>query len=783
MKVFERLQESVRGAGVYNPEAQAKPACILWPDPERQWETALPLLREALPEMLVLGGYAPDQSTGPGVWLRCAIAGVLDGIEFPVGTVPILYLPGVARTDLRAISTCPDALRPLAELQYRGTIWSQVSAKDWTIVAFLKSAQGGLGLDIAGDTGTRTATLAALNQLLEQEVSALAGKRLDQSFFNSLLTSGDLTRDVLIWLNEGEEYRKQIGDAAWSAFCDLCKSQLGVNPYSDGLLSGAEKLARQESGWRAVWERFREAPNRYPNIPLLLRKCQVPSFDLLADTSAKGAWPQWNDAEEETLRRELLALDAMPAEKGRVAIVTCEKRHGERRNLIWADIGQAPLAGALKHLSRLAKVTQVALAGGTIQDVESGYATQGWEADDAALSALAAADTAENSIAIVSALTAVYLPWAEASARHLQKLAYGMSYPGGTRETVAAVAANLGECILFVDGLRFDLGKRLAAAMRGKGHIVEEYAKWSALPSVTATAKPAVSPASASIKGLDGSDDFEPSIASTGQSMRGGYTFRKLIVDAGYQVLSRGDVGNPSGIAWTEIGDIDHEGHERGWKLVRHLDTLIEEIRERVTQLLGAGWESVRIVTDHGWLLMPGGLPKTELPSALSVNKWGRCAAIKPGASANVQLHPWYWNPSEHFALADGISCFRQGLEYTHGGLSLQECLTLHLTVKGNAVSPRAAAVKFSDIVWKHLRCTVVLADGATADMILDIRKDAGDPSTSLVVKPKTLNTAGSASVVVENEDLEGREAMLVLTDANGFIVAQATTKIGGDNA
>ncbi|MFQ6238238.1 BREX-1 system phosphatase PglZ type B [Sinorhizobium meliloti] len=782
MKVRERLQQTLRAAAVFNPEAQAKPACILWPDPERQWQSALPLLKEALPEMLVLGDYAPDQRTGPSVWLRCAIAGVLDGIEFPAGTVPILYLPGVARTDLRAINTCPDVLKPLAELQYRGTIWSQVSFKDWTVVAFFKSAQGGLGLDIAGDTGTRTAILAALNQVLEQEVSALEGKRLDQNFFNGLLTSGDLARDVLRWLNEGEDYRKKIGDAAWFAFGDICKSQLELNPQSDGLLSGAEKLALQEGGWQAIWERFREAPSRYPNIPLVLKKCQLPTFDLLADTSVKGAWPQWNDAEEEILRRDFVALNAMSPEKARAAIATCEKRHSERRNLIWADIGQAPLAEALKHLARLAEVTQVALAGGTIQDVESGYVAKGWEADDAALSALAAADTAENSVAIASALKAVYLPWADGSARHLQKLAYGTSYPGGTRETVAPIAANLGECILFVDGLRFDLGKRLAAAMRGKGHIVEEHAKWSALPSVTATAKPAVSPASASIKGVDGSDDFEPSIASTGQTMRGGYTLKKLLVEAGYQVLSRGDVGNPSGIAWTEIGDIDHEGHERGWKLARHLDTLIQEIRERVTQLLVAGWETVRIVTDHGWLLMPGGLPKMELPSALSVNKWGRCAAIKPGASANIQLHPWFWNPSEHFALADGISCLRQGLEYAHGGLSLQECLTLHLMVKGHAELPRSAAIKFSDIVWKHLRCTVVL-DGGTTDMVLDIRKDAGDPFTSLVVKPKALNTAGSASVVVENEDLEGCEAMLVLTDANGSIVAQASTKIGGDNA
>lgn len=781
MKVIERLQQAVRGAATYNPEAQAKPACILWPDPERQWQSALSLLQAALPEMFVLGDYNAERRTGPAIWLRCAIAGVLDGVEFPAGTVPILYLPGVARTDLRAVSTCPDTLKPLAELQYRGTIWSQASAKDWTVAAFLKSSQGGLSLDVASDAATRSALLAALSQSLEQDVSALEGKNLDQIFFNTLLTSGDLARDVLTWLNEEEEYRKTIGEATWYAFCDICKSQLGISPQSDGPLSGAERLARQESGWRAVWARFREAPNRYPNIPLLLRKCQLPSFDLLAGTAVKGAWPQWNDAEEEALHRDLMTLQTMSAEKARLAIASFEKRYGERRNLLWADIGQAPLARSLEYLSRLAEVTQVALAGGTIQDVESVYLSQGWEADDAALSALAATDTAENSAAIAIALKAIYLPWAEASARYLQKLVYDGSYPGGTRETASAIVAQPGECILFVDGLRFDLGKRLAATMQDQGFIVEEHAKWSALPSVTATAKPAVSPACALIKGLDGSDDFEPSVASTGQSMRGGYNLRKLLGEAGYQVLSRGEIGDCSGIAWTEIGDIDHEGHERGWKIVRHLDTLIAEIRERVAQLLDAGWASVRVVTDHGWLLMPGGLPKIELPSVLSVNKWGRCASIKPGGTTDIQLHPWYWNASEHFALADGISCFRQGQEYTHGGLSLQECLTIHLTIKGATTSIPKAAVKISDIVWTGLRCTVVLAAGG-AGVTLDIRKDAAVPTTSLVVKPKGMNAAGSASVVVEDEDLEGDEVMLVLIDDSGSILAQTTTRIGGDS-
>jgi len=91
------------------------------------------------------------------------------------------------------------------------------------------------------------------------------------------------------------------------------------------------------------------------------------------------------------------------------------------------------------------------------------------------------------------------------------------------------------------------------------------------------------------------------------------------------------------------------------------LETLLREIRDRVAGLLSSGWQTVRIVTDHGWLLLPAGLPKMDLPAPLVENKWGRCASLKPGATADVRVFPWYWNPHQYVALADGIRCFRKG--------------------------------------------------------------------------------------------------------------------------
>jgi hypothetical protein len=101
------------------------------------------------------------------------------------------------------------------------------------------------------------------------------------------------------------------------------------------------------------------------------------------------------------------------------------------------------------------------------------------------------------------------------------------------------------------------------------------------------------------------------------------------------------------------------------------------------------------------------------------------------------------------------------------------------LTVTRRVSSQVAASVEFTDGVWKGLRCTVAV-DGNFSGLSLDIRSQAGDPSSSVVVGIKPLKDNGTASVVVEDEDMEGHEATVVLIDENGSLVAQIATVIGG---
>ena len=102
MRVIEHLVKTLRDSAVFNPEVQVAPSCILWPDKDRQWEAVIPRLQSELGEMLVLGDFAPENRTGPAVWLRCVIAGKTTDVNLPADRVPVFYLPGVSRAEQKS---------------------------------------------------------------------------------------------------------------------------------------------------------------------------------------------------------------------------------------------------------------------------------------------------------------------------------------------------------------------------------------------------------------------------------------------------------------------------------------------------------------------------------------------------------------------------------------------------------------------------------------------------------------------------------------------------------
>lgn len=765
--LLTELISALRAAARYNAAAEAPPAAVLWTDGARMWEPLVPRLRAELP-LLTLGAYDPAARTGPGIWLRCMVARTLPEADWPESEIPILYLPGVSKHDLRAVDECPPHLQLVAELQYRGSLFVQRSGRDWTIEAFLCSADGGLAVELMRGDATREALVHALPRLADEDVSTLRAEApITAAKLNALLNP-DAARAILRWMNDPTADRAARTDGEWEAFRGLCRQDYGFDPQADGEMCAAGLLGGREGAWSAVWSRFVEAPQRYPALPALLRRARPAApGDLFRDPSS---WPQDNEAAEAGLRQELLSLAGGDPAAARERIARAEEQHAARRDWVWADLDMAPLACALQPLAALARHAAAPLAGATPEEIAAAYAGGAWRADAEAMQALTVGGAPEDRDAIVAAVEAVYRPWLEQAAMAFQRAV--ADHPLAAQPATGSDEWTDGSCWLFVDGLRFDAGQALAGALEQAGACVERQWRLAALPTVTATAKIDVSPVAAA---FGPGPEFDTRALSDG-ARANVEILRRELGRAGFQVLREGENGDPTGKAWTEAGDLDSIGHNAGWKLARQIPGALAEIAARVLALLRAGWAEVRIVTDHGWILVPRGLPKAELPEHLTEARKGRCARMKPLAATEHQTVPWRWDGDVRIAVAPGIGCYVAGREYEHGGLSPQECVTPVLRV---CAAGDSAAASIASVRWTGLRCRVQVA-GAHPGITADIRGRAADPATSLAAGPRQVDANGAASLVVPDDSRQGEAAFVVVVDASGAVLAQQHTTIGG---
>jgi len=268
------------------------------------------------------------------------------------------------------------------------------------------------------------------------------------------------------------------------------------------------------------------------------------------------------------------------------------------------------------------------------------YAAHGWRCDRAAMEALSRLKQGAENGLITKVVRVLYEPWLDRSARRFQEL---MSAPGvDPSKFTSAVAAERDACVLFADGLRFDIGATLKECLETHGFRVRMSHHIAPIPTVTATAKPVASPARGLCSGKGDAEDFTPVILSSNQPA----TASRLcdaMARAGVEILDPNQakmaVGGTGG-GWTETGTLDGLGHKLEALLVRQLDPEIDALSDRIGELLSAGWSRVRVVTDHGWLLLPGGLPKVELSPHLVATKWSRCAAVKGGSTPNIPTYP-----------------------------------------------------------------------------------------------------------------------------------------------
>jgi hypothetical protein len=758
--LLDELVASVVATKTYMAGAEAAPEAILWCDAGREFEPVIAAMRERLPNLLTLGAYDPSTRTGPAIWLRAAAERRVKGLVWAADATPIIWMPSVTRDAIRGAEDCDAALQPLVWYAVAGNFFGQPrQSRDWTLRGFLSAQGSPVALDISDDAATRAALHGAARILFAEQVENLRHRYWDAAALNALLAP-DPVQDMLRWMDGTLTLASD--PERFVAFAARAAKDFGLDPRQKSPQDAAARLVQRDGPWSSVWRRFEETGGYQERIVSFLR-LEEPSSLLTYDYH----YPSVNAQREGVLRRALFDLASLEHSKACQTVRNLERDHGERRGSVWAKRGEARLALALRELAVIADAPS--LPGHDAKAMAESYATEGWKVDAAAVRALDITRTGEDRDAVVTAIRAIYLPWLDAGARAMQNLAANGLVPFAIANGLPPAQPH--DALLFVDGLRMDLAHALTGILRDKGAKVQFDWRWSGFPTVTATCKPLVSPAAGLLSGGPADDVYpvyEDKLANKA-------VLYKAIEASGWQTGTTSLLEKP---VWQECGRFDDEGHKLGARLAERVVDALQEVADKALRLAHEG-RRVRIVTDHGWLLMPEGFDHAALATGLvePKQKGSRYALLKADAPSTYTRLPWTWDNSIYFAVATGARAFFAGQEYAHGGLSPQECvlpvLELETQIASKELSIRAA--------WKRLRLNVEVVGGG--GLMLDVRLGPDSSGPSILKKgPRALDDFGQVGVMIPDEH-DGRDVCVVVhpVDSPHDVRAKLRTTIKAD--
>lgn len=768
--IYDKVLHALKQAENHNSQVMVKPEVILWPDPENQWTEVISVLQEALSQLLIYGSYNPAKKQGPAIWMKCMIAKALPEANWDADAIPIIYLPGVAKSDLRNVENAVFNFQPLLEYQYTGTLFIQENGREWSILAFVENPINGLGIKVAKDNATKDALKKTLPSIF-QDREVLANKSIiDADYLNNQLFP-DIIPSILKWMCKGDPFLKAMDAGKQEVFINLCKSQYEFEPDHKNIKAIAEKLGAQKNSWKYVWQLYATAPHKYPEIEALLRLAKPADLGSGMFALPEESWPQVNEQKEEVLAQALTKVAKQDAAKALTSLRELEKEHGARRNWVWFELGKSPLTDSLQYLVQMAAKSQEAYSTVSIDSIQNYYTTQGFNIDQHMRKALAAVKTEKDKEIVKSMIQLFYQPWIENMTYKFQKL---VAQDSGIF-TAQTATQETETYVLFVDAFRYELAEEFAKRLEKQKLKVSLQASWSAIPSLTPTSKPNVSPIATTVSTQSTITEFRPQLQN-GKDLQT-QAFRDALKAAEFKLVTHANDIQTEGKHWQEIGDIDTKGHEEQADMVKRIDELFDQVQEALDVAFERGIKRFKIVTDHGWLLLPGGLPKTPLNAGLTETRWGRCALIKEGAATNLLHLPWRWNPSIFIAYAPGISFFKANEEYAHGGISVHECLVPTMMVENPNVQNILADIKV--VKWVNLKCTINTSD-VPDGYCVDIRTKYNDAKTSIVLsKNKTLQ--GNKVTLMVDDAAEHQAATIVLMDENERILDKKPTTVGGD--
>lgn len=768
ISLCDKIIEALKQASQHNENTMVKPEVILWSDPDSQWLPVINKVQDKYNALFVFGEYLPEKKQGPAIWLKCVIAQTIQEPVWDNSLTPVIYLPGISKDNLRNITDIGLELQPLVEYQYTGALFTQYNGKDWTIMAFLQNAENGLGLQIAQDNATKEAVIKSLPVFFEYSKESFNASLIDSDFLNSLVFP-NANQYILKWMCEGDKFMNSLGEEK-ETFINICKTRFAFEPNYKNIKAIAEKLGSQKDSWKSVWCYYANSPSKFPEIKDLLEQAKPADLGAGMFAITEESWPSVNQTYEDELRKSLEKLSTKDFDTICKGLAELDKLHSKRRNWVWSELGYSPLVFALKQLLSLSEIVKMRYPFGTIEELIEYYISLGYEADTLLRKSFTSVKTDVDKKVIQKILDIVYKPWLERITLKFQDLLVKDNKV--LKNFKSSIDKGTNTFYLFVDAFRFELAKEFEKRIEKIGFETKLNYSFSALPSLTASSKPKSSPVSNKISIESECIEFVPQFVS-GRPVQIA-DFRKELSELNF-ITSKTESYDSSKSYWVEIGEIDKKGHHDQSGMLKIIDVLFDQIHEVIETAVTNGIKRIKIVTDHGWLMLPGGLPNVKLSKDLTETRWGRCALIKEGVKTDLLQLPWEWNPSVFVAYAPGISFFRINDEYAHGGISIQECLIPELIIEAKLDKPFSGRIK--NLKWVNLKCSVE-TEAASDGYLIDIRTKYTDEATSIVLSKNRVITDNKCTLMVDDSAISSA-AFVVLTNENGRIIDKQNITIG----
>ncbi|NLD71863.1 MAG: PglZ domain-containing protein [Chloroflexi bacterium] len=334
------------------------------------------------------------------------------------------------------------------------------------------------------------------------------------------------------------------------------------------------------------------------------------------------------------------------------------------------------------------------------------YADQWHAVDLAHWRLLAAARKADDGEAIAAIADRFYVQYLEqVNQAFYGSLGKGGTWPPESCQGVAGVTAELyqqsgtPQAILIVDALRFDL----AAALCERLEDAQLGATIANVPSDTWVGMTSLLPGVSAELRLQDGDLALYSEATQGDLTAKANRWKALDALGASALGSNGGKGRrdaiddllrqvtppkalPKLLVLFDRG-ADNLGHPVGYEVLHHFEVLLDNLEHAVRKLKAWGYGQVRIVTDHGFVLLHDGasVPLMGVNASACAKRTARWCLQRAGEEAPTVTVPFALDDRWQVALAPGLRSFGATGAFFHGGATLQEVVIPDLRVAGAA--------------------------------------------------------------------------------------------------